>query len=114
MSTKVWTHLQRLYTSGAPDIETLGLKISIALEHFDWDLKFSSQDWNFRSGLDFVDRRALWDSQRAQGMNNFQYFASGLKFSSDQSQIEIFNRESNFQAGHTTRPLFVGDYQGRD
>ena len=40
-----------------------------------------------------------------------QYFAPGLKFSSDQSRIEIFNRDWNFQANHTTR---LGNYQGRD
>ena len=43
-----------------------------------------------------------------------QDFAPGLKFSSDQSQIEIFNRDWQFQANHTARPVFVGNDQGRD
>ena len=43
-----------------------------------------------------------------------QDFAPGLKLSSDQSQIENFNRDWKFQASHTARPLFVGNYQGRD
>ena len=41
-------------------------------------------------------------------IEKFQDFAPGLKLSSDQSRIEIFNRDWKFQASHTARPLFVG------
>ena len=47
-------------------------------------------------------------------IEKIQDFAPGLKLSSDQSRIEIFNRDWKFQASHTARPLFVGIYQGRD
>ena len=46
-------------------------------------------------------------------IENVQDFPSGLKFSSDQCQIENFNRDWKFQARMRLRPLFVGKYQGR-
>ena len=47
---------------GRVDRNTARLKFSIEIEvtSFRWRLKISGQDWNFRSGLNFFDRRPLW------------------------------------------------------
>ena len=47
-------------------------------------------------------------------IEEIQDFAPGLKFSSDQSQIEIFNRDWTFRIEIENKAPFVGNYQGRD
>ena len=47
-------------------------------------------------------------------IEKIQDFDPGLKLSSEQSQIDIFNRDWTFQSRLKNKAPFVGNYQGRD